>query len=102
MTSVSVNDITARHLDHLDSLGRRHAYQLNSRVGCKVYTGIALPLPVYLSINQLNQLKPEVPGFESFLLKTQTGGGAHQASYSMDTGILWSQEYNKKCMKLRG
>ena len=36
MTSVSVNDITARHLDHLDSLRRRHAYQLNSWVGCRV------------------------------------------------------------------
>ena len=39
MTSVSVNDITARHLDHLDSLGRRHAYQPNGRVGCKVGKG---------------------------------------------------------------
>jgi len=30
----SVNNVTARHLDHLDSLRERHAYQLNSRVGC--------------------------------------------------------------------
>ena len=40
MTSDSVNDITARHLDHLDSLRRRHAYQLNSRVGCNDYRPI--------------------------------------------------------------
>ena len=32
----NVNDITARHLAHLDSLRKRHACQLNSRVGCKV------------------------------------------------------------------
>ena len=30
----SVNDITARHLDRLDSLRKKHAYQLNSWVGC--------------------------------------------------------------------
>ena len=30
----SVNNITARHLDHLDSLRKRHAYRLDSRVGC--------------------------------------------------------------------
>ena len=31
----SVNNITARYLDHLDSLRKRHAYKLNSRVGRK-------------------------------------------------------------------
>jgi len=32
----SVNNITACHLDHLDSLRKRHAYRLNSWVGCTV------------------------------------------------------------------
>ena len=54
-----------------------------------MYTGIALPLPlplpVFLSISHV--LKPEVPGFESFLLKIHTGGETHQVSHSLGPGV---------------
>ena len=43
----SVNNITAHHLDHLDSLRKRHAYQLNSRVGCKLH--LCVNLKIYQS-----------------------------------------------------
>jgi len=40
----TVNNITAHHLDHLDSLRERHAYQLNSWVGCRMKHGMTPPI----------------------------------------------------------
>jgi len=57
----NVNNITACHLDHLDSLRKRHDYQLNSRVGCKVISGHGASARLQNVSERLHTTDPDKP-----------------------------------------
>jgi len=63
----SVDNIIASHLHHLDSLRKRHAYRLNSQVGCswlqrRTFFAAALGLVTNLGVRLLLQTLPSARG----------------------------------------
>jgi len=93
VTSDSVNDITARHLDHLDSLGRRHAYQLNSRVGCKIHPNIIHQLRLGLPIGLLPSGFPTKTQYTTLSTPIRATCPAHLILLDFITRTILGEEY---------